>query len=447
MKLRTFILPFFLTIASGLCVFFFLTSKIFPAILFLGLAIFFFVRIIQLISSVYREVDEFTEAIQARDFSRKFPDKKIKKNRIYKHFNEITDAFLSLSIRNETQQQYLVKMLELVDTGIFAYNIETGETLWMNEALTNMLDIPHLKNMHWLKKRNETLYNEIAEIPLGEHRLVSIHSGKQTLKALTKASHFQTDGKTYKLIAFHNINATLEEVESGAWKSLLNVMTHEIMNSIAPVASLAETLKKRIRKIKEELGAQVPPDFEDIEFAMDTIHRRSEGLLQFSETYRNLSIKIVPNKQTVNLFELLNTIYQLMNPSLEMKGISLELKTDNPTIIAQIDRNLIEQVVINFITNATHALKEAENPSIVLFSGITKEGNPYLTVADNGCGIPDDIRDKIFVPFFSTKKGGSGIGLSLAREIVKMHKAAIRLQSQEGEGCAFTILMPVERGL
>jgi signal transduction histidine kinase len=277
--------------------------------------------------------------------------------------------------------------------------------------------------------------------------LVSINSGKQILKALTKASHFQTNGKTYKLIAFHNINATLEDVESGAWKSLLNVMTHEIMNSIAPVASLADTLKKRLRNIREELGEQAHSDFEDIEFAMDTIHRRSEGLLQFSETYRNLNIKIVPDRQTVNLFDLLDAIYRLMNPSLERKGISLELKTDNRDITADLDRNLIEQVVINFITNATNALKETENPTIALFSGITKEGNPYLTVADNGCGIPNDIRDKIFIPFFSTKKGGSGIGLSLSREIVKLHKAVIRVQSQEGEGSAFTILMPSEHGL
>jgi signal transduction histidine kinase len=221
-------------------------------------------------------------------------------------------------------------------------------------------------------------------------------------------------------------------------------MTHEIMNSIAPVSSLADTLKKRIKAIGTELGESVHPDFEDIEFAMDTIHRRSEGLLQFAETYRNLNTKFVPDRQTVNLYDLLKSVYQLMNPSLEKKGISLELKTAQSAVTAALDRNLIEQVLINFITNATHALKEKENPAIYLFSGIDKEDRPYLTVADNGCGIPDEIRDKIFIPFFSTKKGGSGIGLSLAREIVKKHKAVIHVQSEENEGSAFTILLPSE---
>lgn len=447
MRLRTIILSLSLAVASGICVFFFLTGRIFPAAIFLGLTVFLFIRVLQLVFTVYREVDEFTEAIQARDYSRRFPKKKVDKNNLYQYFNEITDAFLSLSRRNETQQQYLQMMLELVDTGILAYDTETGETLRMNEALTHILNSPYFKNIRWLEKRNETLFREIIEIPVGERRLITINAENQTIKALTNASLFQADGKSYKLIAFHNINATLEEVEADAWKNLLNVMTHEIMNSIAPVSSLADTMKKQIRKIGEELGEQIHPDFEDMALAMDTIQRRSEGLLRFSETYRSLNKKMAPDMQAVNLSELIQAIYRLMNPSLEQKGVKFELKMDNPSATAVLDRNLIEQVLINFITNAAFAVKEKTNPAIIIFSGITKEGNPYLTVADNGSGIPDPIRDKIFIPFFSTKKGGSGIGLSLAREIVKMHKGNIRVQSREGEGSAFTIeLKATERG-
>ncbi|MDR3218712.1 MAG: sensor histidine kinase [Dysgonamonadaceae bacterium] len=441
MNFRIIILASLLTVSSGASVFFFRDGKIFPTIAAVGFALFFFVRIVQMFFTVYREVDEFTEAIQAQDYSRKFPESMLKKNKLYKHFNEITEAFLSLNIRNQTQQLYLQRMLELVDTGILAYNTETGETLWMNDALSKILDIPHLKNIHWLRKRNENLYETIDKIPLGEHRLLTVNTGNQTIKALTKASLFHTEEKTYKLIAFHNVNATLEEVESGAWKSLLNVMTHEIMNSIAPVASLADTIKKQIRKIRKTTDKPIHSDFEDIEFAMETIHRRSEGLLRFSENYRSLSKKIVPDLQPVNLYDLIQAIHRLMNPSLAQKNIKFELKTDTPSVTAVLDRNLIEQTLINFITNATFAIKEKTNPTIILFSGITKDGNPYLTVADNGCGIPDDIRDKIFIPFFSTKKGGSGIGLSLSREIVKMHNGTILTQSKKGEGSAFTILL------
>jgi len=399
--------------------------------------------LVNLLRKTRREIQDYAEAVVYNDFTRQLSERKFGMKTVGRSLNKITRAIFSLNSQKEVQQQYLQKMLELVDTGILAYDTETNEVLWINEDLENMLAIPGLKNMNWLRKRNEALYHELMEIPLGERRMVTINSGKQTIKVLTNASHFRTGGRTYKMIAFHNVNTVMEEVEAGAWKGLLNVMTHEIMNSVTPVASLAETLKVRIQHIKEKLGVDIYPDFEDIESAMETIHRRSEGLLHFSEVYRNLSRKIVLEKQSVNLYDLISSIYRLMNPSLEQKGVKMEVKTDDFSVVALLDRNLIEQAVINFITNATFAVRERENPNIVLFSGLSSEGNAYITVADNGCGIPDDIRDKIFIPFFSTKKQGSGIGLSLSREIVKLHNANLHIQSKEGEGSAFTILLSV----
>lgn len=376
-----------------------------------------------------REIDEFAESILYKDFSKKYP-----------RFQTITDAFLNLAREKEAQQHYLKEMLELVDTGILAYDIETYETLWMNDAFTTMLNIPHIKNINWLKKQNEGLFNELLDIPVNESTLLTIHARKQTIKTMTNASVFQTGGKTYKLIAFHNVSATMEEVESGAWKGLLNVMTHEIMNSIVPVSSLSDTLRRKIHALKETSSPLSEPDVEDMEFALDTIRRRSDGLLRFAETYRSLSQKIVPDMKFYNLYELLNAIHSLMNPSLQQKGIGFTLKTDNPDVTAYMDRDLIEQVIINFVTNATYAVKEKENPEIHLFSGCDNEGHPYITVADNGCGISDTIRDKIFIPFFSSKKNGNGIGLSISREIVKLHNGKLHVQSQEGAGSAFTVL-------
>lgn len=376
-----------------------------------------------------QEIDEFAESILYKDFSRKYP-----------RFQTITDAFLNLASEKEAQQHYLKEMLELVDTGILAYEIETHETLWMNDSFTTMLNIPHIKNINWLKKQNEDLFNELLDIPVNESTLITIHARKQTIKTMTNASVFQTGGKTYKLIAFHNVSATMEEVESGAWKGLLNVMTHEIMNSIVPVSSLSDTLRRKIHVLKERSSQLSEPDLEDMELALDTIHRRSNGLLRFAETYRSLSQKIVPDMKSYNLYDLLNSIHSLMNPSLQQKGIEFTLKTDDPDVTAYIDRDLIEQVIINFVTNATYAICEKEKPKIHLFSGCDTEGHPYITVADNGCGISDAVRDKIFIPFFSTKKNGNGIGLSISREIVKLHNAKLHVQSQEKSGSAFTVL-------
>jgi len=387
-----------------------------------------------------REIEDFTESLIYKDFSRKYPENKRGFKKLYKHFNTITDTFLSLATEKQTQQHYLLEILELVDTGILAYNVETHETLWMNEAFTTILNIPTIKNINWLKKQNESLFNEILDIPLNKNTLLTIHARKQTVKVVTNASLFQTGDNKYKLIAFHNVGSTMEEVESGAWKGLLNVITHEIMNSIVPVSSLSDTLKKKLLSIKETSPTTPNPDLEDMEFALETIHRRSEGLLRFAETYRNLSQKIVPNMAKHNLYHLISSIHSLMDPSMKQKGITFTLKTDTPNITASLDRDLIEQVIINFVTNATYAINGKQNPQIHLFSGFDKEEHPYITVADNGNGIPDDIRDKIFIPFFSTKKNGNGIGLSISREIVKQHNAKIHVQSQENEGSAFTIV-------
>lgn len=376
-----------------------------------------------------REINEFAESVVYRDFSKRYP-----------RFQTITDAFLNMASEKEAQQHYLKEMLELVDTGILAYDVESHATLWMNDLFATMLNIPHIKNINWLKKQNEGLYNELIDIPTNKNTLLTIHARKQTIKTMTNASIFQTGGRTYKLIAFHNVSATMEEVESGAWKGLLNVMTHEIMNSIVPVSSLSDTLSKQIRTLKDTSSELSDSDLEDMELALDTIHRRSEGLLRFAETYRNLSQKIIPDMKEHNLFDLIGSIHSLMNPSLQQKGIFFTLKTNDPDTTAYMDRNLIEQVIINFVTNATYATSQKKNPQIHLFSGHDTEGHPYITVADNGSGIPNSIRDKIFIPFFSTKKNGNGIGLSISREIVKLHNGKLHVQSEEKMGSAFTVL-------
>ena len=437
-----FIALFLLTLCSGgVAVFLFCKSEyLFAALLFI-VTLLLTRFTYKFTFKLFGDIDDFTEAVKYRDFSKRYPETGNARNNYYKYFNAVSDAFSSMSRDKEAQQQYLKQILELVNTGILAYDSDTSDTLWMNDSFKNMFQIPYFKNINLLRKRHPKLYNELQDIRMGENRLTTINSGNLIIKTLCNACTFQTDGKKYVLIAFHNVSATLEEVESGAWKGLLNVMTHEIMNSIAPVASLADTLKKRLELMKEELELSKYSEFEDMESAMETIRRRSEGLIRFADTYRSLSRNIVPEMHPVNLSELLQAIYRLMQPSLNQKGIYLEIRANNASVVAHIDRNLIEQVVINFITNATYAVKDKENPHIIIFSGLMDE-KPYITVGDNGCGISPEIHEKMFIPFFSTKKTGTGIGLSLSREIVKLHNGSLQVQTKEGEGSAFTIIFP-----
>ncbi|MDR3189510.1 MAG: hypothetical protein LBT94_10120, partial [Prevotellaceae bacterium] len=418
-------LLFALTVALGVTCGWFISAYFTVGLLLAAVTLVAFFSAVGRVGKFFWDVHNFAEAARYRDFSKRYPERTgWKGNDFYRYFNEISNVFRALSREKELQQQHLHKMLELIDTGILAYHQDTNEILWLNNAFKTMFDIPSIKSVTWLKTRRETLYRELRSIPTGHNRLITVTVRNQSIKTLINAHIFQTGGKTYKMIAFHNISATLEEIEASAWKSLLNVMTHEIMNSIAPVASLADTLKKRLEDIRGKSAAAIKPDFEDIEFAMDTIHRRSEGLLRFADTYRNLSKTIVPNLRQENIAQMLHAIHQLMEPLLKQKNISFEVNAESRLLTASIDRGLIEQVLINFITNATYAVREKEAPQILLFAGATPDGRPYITVADNGCGISPEMRDKIFIPFFSTKKNGTGIGLSLSREIIKLHQGS-----------------------
>ena len=386
------------------------------------------------------EVSQFVESIHYRDFSRHFDVRKAPNELkpLRKGFNEINTTFKLISRERETQYHYLQKILELVDTGILSYEQDNGETGWINEAFKNLIGVPYLKTIHSLEKREESLYQEIIKLKPGDAKIVTITRNQQLIKILVTASVLRSDEKIYKLVAFQNVSEALDETESKAWQKLLNVMTHEIMNSVAPISSLADTLKNRLQS-PEIANSPVSSQLEDLELGIDTIKRRSEGLLKFTESYRSLNkiTKLDLSKILLrNLFENMNS---LMRPTLEKKHIELEIILRDPTLAIEADLNLIEQVLINLTVNAIEAVKDRENPRITLSAEIQSNQKTLVKVADNGMGMPPELIEKIFIPFFSTRKAGSGIGLSLCKQIMLLHKGNIQVQSTKGIGSAFIL--------
>ena len=386
------------------------------------------------------ELEQFVESVHYRDFSRYFDVKHapVDIQPLRKGFNEINTTFKVISKEKETQYQYLQKILELVDTGILSYEEETGHIVWMNESLKRMLQLPYLKTIGSLSRRDDELYREILAIKPGESKIARAQLERTPFKVLISATAFQTDEKMYKLIAFQNVNEALDETESKAWQRLLSVLTHEIMNSVAPISSLAETLKNRLQQsvgvLNNESGS-----VDDLEIGIETIKRRSEGLLKFAEVYRNLNKITTPNLKKVYVRDLFGNLLQLMQPTLEQKKIEFETILKDPDLSLDVDINLIEQVLINLVVNAMEAVKDKFSPRIVLSAYLANNRKTVIKVADNGIGIPDEVLDKIFIPFFSTKKSGSGIGLSLCKQIMMLHKGNIQVQSAQGEGSAFLL--------
>jgi two-component system nitrogen regulation sensor histidine kinase NtrY len=250
------------------------------------------------------------------------------------------------------------------------------------------------------------------------------------------ATAFQTEGKKFKLIAFQNVNEALDENESKAWQKLLSVMTHEIMNSIAPISSLAETLKSRLKQALPNLNND-NGSVDDLELGIDTIKRRSEGLLKFAETYRNLNKITTLTLQKVYVRDLFENLYHLMQPTLEQKNIDMDVILKDTELMVEADTNLLEQVLINLLVNGIEAIRDQTEPKLLLSAYRSAGQKLVITVADNGSGMSEEVMDKIFIPFFSTKKHGSGIGLSLCKQIMMLHRGNIRVQSTEEQGTPF----------
>jgi len=402
-------------------------------------AIYFTAALYKLQLKTHKEIHQFVEAIKYRDFSQHYNDKEgaLDVRYLRMGFNDINRAFRVVSREKETQYQYLQNILQLIETGILSYDEQSGEIAWFNESLKKTLKLPFLKNIYSLSQRNDDLYKFLIDLKAGESLIKTVKLDKSSLKLLISATGFQTDNKRYKLIAFQNINEALDETEAQAWQKLLSVLTHEIMNSIAPISSVADTLKNRLNALDKTKNAGL----EDIELGIETIKRRSEGLLKFAEIYRNLNKISKPDLTRFYIRDLFENLHQLMQPSLIKKNIDIEVILKDPNLIIEADATLLEQVLINLLVNAVDAVKECSHPRIAVSASLESEGQTVIKVADNGPGMSQEVLEKIFVPFFSTKKTGSGIGLTLCKQIMMLHHGSIQVHSVEGEGTVFSLKM------
>jgi len=244
----------------------------------------------------------------------------------------------------------------------------------------------------------------------------------------------------YILVSLQNIQEELEEKEMEAWQNLIRVLTHEIMNSITPISSMTSTLLEVLSKDDNQIKDKIEPEkFEEIVDALETIHKRSQGLMNFVSAYRNMTLIPKPEFRPLPVRGLFKRVEGLMNHKLTHSGIAFKWHVDPESLELAADPGLMEQVMINLILNAIDAVNGRDDPSITLSAFMSAEGKIAITVEDNGSGIVEEALERIFIPFFTTKKQGSGIGLSLSRQILRMHRATIRAHSEINKGALFTL--------
>ncbi len=389
----------------------------------------------------FRMMDDFFEAVKYKDFSRWYPEDRGAKDIrfLHKGFNEVNRTIKEVNAKSEAQYLYLQKIMEMVDVGIVAYNLDTGDVLWSNETFSEFLDLPGFKNIGFVEKRKPEIFASVFETYYRMPESISITVKQEKLKVLISETIFEIENSSFKLIVLQNIDNTLNQNETEAWKKLLSVMTHEIMNSIAPISSLADTLDNQLSNNQDD-PEEYPVILEDISHGIQTIKSRSEGLLKFARTYRSLRKPTELNLEKIKISDLFEGIKTLMKPSLQSKGIEIRFEQQTDSMELEIDKHLIEQVLINLIVNAKDALKNQTDPTIRVKAEYGNDQKISIKVYDNGEGIPDDLLEKVFVPFFTSKNTGSGIGLSLCKQIMLQHKGKIQVKSKENEGTLFILV-------
>lgn len=428
--LRILILLLFLSILA-----FAITSSEKYLILGAGiLCLFSFLNLRKFVVRRFKEIDDFFESVKYGDFSRKFVESSGPKDirHLHKGFNQVNKVVRDINVKKEVQYLYLQKILELVNIGLIAYNLKTGEVLWTNESVRTILDLPSFKYVKFIASRKPELFKKIFENRYSEPTSINLSINNTKSKILVSDTIFQMEKESFKLIIIQNIEDTLNQNESEAWKKLLSVMTHEIMNSIAPISSLAETLHNQVKYHLN--NSQTNLEIEDLDAGLASIKKRSQGLMKFARTYRSLNKITHLNLENVSVKDLFKNIQHLLAPSISNKNIDIEFRIEPPNLEINIDTYLIEQVLINLIINAVDACKGIPDGRVVVSAKRDLHQNTILKIKDNGSGIPEEIRENIFVPFFTTKKNGSGIGLSLSKQIIMLHKGKIQINSKEKIG-------------
>lgn len=368
------------------------------------------------------------EAIRTRDFSLQYSTEKLRgeERALAMEINSVINEFRQTTLEQETQYQYFETLLNTVDS-ILIVTDEQYNVRWMNKSAVEGLCGFKFQKISDLATISEELAKVLQEGKAGEQRLVSF-APKGEKNYAVNFSNLYNKGIYYKLFYIQNIQVIVQENEAKTQQQLVRVLTHEIMNSLTPIISLADTLREQC----EEGGL----DSDDTLMALQAIHRRSSGLLQFVENYRQLQKISQPKLAPVSIGDLIDGILKLYaNPI---------IKTDieDPDTTIQIDRSQMEQVIINLLKNACEACEDTgREPVITISTRLNKQKREVsISVSDNGKGILPEVMDRIFVPFFTTKTGGSGIGLSLCKQIISLHGGTISASSSE-EGTVFRIVM------
>jgi nitrogen fixation/metabolism regulation signal transduction histidine kinase len=370
-------------------------------------------------------------------FSYKTDSNDTNTKRLQSELNEVLVKLKNIRTERDSDYQFFKNIVQHVGIGILTFK-KDGSIQIINSAAKRLLRVTKADTLEDLKQISEPLVDAFRQLKTGGRELIRIKTGDESVQLSIFAIELTLRGDDLKLISMSNIQNELEEKEMEAWQNLVRVLTHEIMNSVTPISSLAgiveEDLKHRLER-EPDHSVIKKEDLEDMHLSLLTITKRSEGLIHFVREFRNLTHIPKPKISTIEVGRLLEELAILHKKELADASVTISMSIEPLNLTIEADKNMIEQVLINLIKNAIQSFDEQVERKIMLSAHLNEK--PVITVKDTGPGIEPEALEKIFIPFFSTKKTGSGIGLSLSRQIMRQHDGSITVKSALGEGTEF----------
>jgi nitrogen fixation/metabolism regulation signal transduction histidine kinase len=426
------------------CVFILNDTNWLYAVVFIGISLVQIKLLVEYLDRTRTSMASFFDSIQFDDLSYSFktssedPDVR----RLHKELNEAMLRMRSARREKDSEFLFFKNIVMHVGIGLMVFR-EDGTVEIFNSAARKLLRVNRITHLRDLNSVSEVLVNVFTRLKTGGRELTRLKIGEEIVQLSIYAIELTLRGENVKLISLQNIQNELEEKEMEAWQNLVRVLTHEIMNSVTPISSLAGVVEEELKPyiILEGEENTAPPlskdQLSDIHLSLQTISKRSEGLIHFVKEFRSLTAIPKPRPSQIDVRTMLEELTMLHRRELSDRGIQLSISVYPEDLTVTADKNMIEQVAINLLKNAIQSFEDQEHKTIALRAYLNEKSRAVIAVKDNGTGIDPEALEKIFIPFFTTKKTGSGIGLSLSRQIMRQHQGTLSVKTTVGQGTEF----------
>jgi len=381
------------------------------------------------------QISYFISAVKNDDTTLRFPIKTGNKvlNELHKSLNDLNTILQETKIKGQIKERYFSEIIQNIGTGILVYNPKEF-VLEVNPAALDLFGLQTLTHLSQLDRVDPLFREHLVASRNNNKQVLQLKRKNEIVQLITRCSVINLKDEEVFLLTLQDIKGELERKEIDSWVKLIRVLSHEIMNSLAPVTSIAQSLNKiwNEKIAVKENNFSYDGDVESTIKGLDVICERSEALIRFVQSYRMLTKVPVPQLKTVSIHNLFDRLSILVSPFKVENNVAIQFQYPQPDFETLMDEQMMVQVVINLVKNAAEALSFTENPTITICAAVHQNNLTEITVSDNGPGIPEEIMDEIFVPFFTTKEQGTGVGLSHSRGILRAHGGTIACNSEPG---------------